>query len=100
MCAKFHYVHKCDKNIDIQLKTCIKINGHQGDDPVSQMNHQIVAKKSFEWSTRIGLITAKGASLDQKYQLEKEYISYSLVWSGKLINISGAVPFAHMSNRQ
>ena len=40
MCAKLHHVHKCDK---------IKINGYQVDDPVSQMNHQIVAKKSFEW---------------------------------------------------
>ena len=80
MRANLHHVLKCDKIIDTQLETCIKINGYQVDDPVSQMNHQIVAKKSYEWSTRIGLITAKeflGASLDQKYQLEKEYISYS-----------------------
>ena len=49
MCANLHHVHKCDKIIDTQLETCIKINGYQVGDPVSQMNHQIVAKKSFEW---------------------------------------------------
>ena len=51
LCTQMWY--KSDKVIDTQLKTCIKINGYQGDDPVSQMNHQIVAyvKKSFEWST-------------------------------------------------
>ena len=49
MRANLHHVLKCDKIIDTQLETCIKINGYQVDDPVSQMNHQIVAKKSFEW---------------------------------------------------
>ena len=66
MCAKLHHVHKCDKIIDTQLETCIKINGYQVDDPVSQMNHQIVAKKSFEWSTRIGLIVSKGSKFGPK----------------------------------
>ena len=78
MRANLHHVLKCDKIIDTQLETCIKINGYQVDDPVSQMNHQIVAKKSFEWSTRIGLITAKGAT----NQLEKEYICH-IVESGR-----------------